>query len=78
VLRGGRPCLEPPLEELRLRHYRDQLGAFLGLPGKMKVRVDRGAEGAVWRALEGAWEGLGFGSVRVVGLMKLWDSLGKG
>lgn len=37
MLRGGRPCLDPPLEELRLRHYRDHLGAFLGLPAKMKV-----------------------------------------
>lgn len=38
VLRGGRPCLDPPVEELRLRHYREHLGAFLGLPAKMKVR----------------------------------------
>jgi hypothetical protein len=39
VLRAGRPALDPPVEELRLRHYRDQLGGFLGLPGKMKVRL---------------------------------------
>ena len=37
LLRGGRPVFDPPLEELRLVHYGDTLGAFLGLPAKMKV-----------------------------------------
>jgi dynein heavy chain 2 len=36
VLRAGRPCLDPPPEELRLRHYRDHLVPFLGLPAKMR------------------------------------------
>ena len=38
LLRGGRSVLSPPIEELRLRHLRDHVGAFLALPGKMKVR----------------------------------------
>lgn len=38
MLRGGRPALEPPMEELRLRQYREHLGAYLALPAKMKVR----------------------------------------
>lgn len=37
LLRSGRAVLDPPLEELRLAHYRGALGAFLGLPAKMKV-----------------------------------------
>lgn len=27
---------DPPLEELRMRHYREHLSAFLGLPLRMK------------------------------------------
>lgn len=46
LLRGGRPALDPPIEELRLAHYRGPLGAFLGLPAKMKARR-RGAARAV-------------------------------
>jgi hypothetical protein len=36
VLRAGRPCLDPPAEELRASHHRAHAGAFLGLPARMK------------------------------------------
>jgi dynein heavy chain 2 len=36
VFRQQRLQYDPPLEELRSRHYRDLLNAFLGLPLKMK------------------------------------------
>ena len=36
VFRGAKLQYDPPLEELRLRHYRDYLNPFMGLPLKMK------------------------------------------
>jgi hypothetical protein len=55
VLRGGRPCLDPPVEELRLRHYSEHLGSFLGLPAKMKV-------GGVWGEARAQGVGVGMGA----------------
>ena len=38
VFRQHRLQYDPPLEELRIRHYKDFLNTFLGLPLRMKVR----------------------------------------
>ncbi len=37
VFRQRQLQYDPPLEELRARHIRDHVNAFLGLPLKMKV-----------------------------------------
>lgn len=36
VFKGGQLQYEPSLEDVRMRHYRDYLNPFLGLPLKMK------------------------------------------
>ncbi len=38
VFRQHRLQYDPPLEELRIRHVKDLLNTFLGLPLRMKVR----------------------------------------
>jgi hypothetical protein len=51
VFRQQRLQYDPPLEELRSRHYRDLLNAFLGLPLKMKGVSDLSERPGFFRAI---------------------------
>jgi hypothetical protein len=51
VFRQQRLQYDPPLEELRARHYRDLLGGFLGLPQRMRGVSDLSERPGFFRAI---------------------------
>jgi hypothetical protein len=51
VFRQQRLQYNPPLEELRVRHYRELLGGFLGLPARMRGVSDLSERPGFFRAI---------------------------